>query len=121
MRRHWDRRGIISSADRLFFAHGRLPCDPLQVTEQCIKTEKFAPLSEEQPIGASAVDIFTMVAQSVPMIIHSGLLLVQANIDTLVQNIESIVMKYGQFCVRSCGPRPSMPKLPSCKHEATDK
>jgi hypothetical protein len=81
-----------------------------EVTDRCIATETWKPLSNEQFISSSAIDIFAMVAQSVPMVLHSGLLLVQANIDTLVQNIESIVMRYGQFVVRSCGEKPPLSK-----------
>eukprot|EP01050_Picozoa_sp_SAG11_P000264 SAG11_NODE_7_length_31267_cov_19.541966_2_plen_839_part_00 len=81
-----------------------------EVTDRCIATEGWVCIGGDQHISSSAVDIFGCVGQSVPMIIHSGLLLVQANIDTLVQNIESIVMSYGQFVVRSCGERPAMSK-----------
>ena len=49
-----------------------------------------------------------MLSQALPMIIGSGLLLVEDNMTTLVQNVDGMVMKYAMHILRSCGEKPPL-------------
>jgi hypothetical protein len=54
-------------------------------------TEQWSVVDEELKISSSAVDIFTMLTQSLPMVIDSGLLLDEQSVATLVQNVDGMV------------------------------
>ena len=76
--------------------------------ENCIKSERWEPVDKEYWLSSSAIDIFTMLSQALPMIIGSGLLLVEDNMTTLVQNVDGMVMKYAMHILRSCGEKPPL-------------
>ena len=84
---------------------------------QCMKVEDWSAINDEQCLSSSAVDIFTMLGQSLPMVMESGLLLVEENVSTLVQNVDGMIMKYAMHVLRSCGERAPIAKKKEKKRE----
>lgn len=87
-----------------------------QLVEQCIKTDRWESIND-QCLSASSVDIFTMLGQSLPMVMESGLLLIEENVTTLVQNVDGMIMKYAMHVLRSCGERAPLQKKREKKSE----
>ena len=54
-------------------------------------TEQWSVVDEELKISSSAIDIFTMLTQALPMVIDSGLLLDEHSFNTLAQNVDGMV------------------------------
>lgn len=86
------------------------------LVEQCIKTDRWESIND-QCLSASSVDIFTMLGQSLPMVMESGLLLIDENVTTLVQNVDGMIMKYAMHVLRSCGERAPLQKKRENKRE----
>lgn len=86
------------------------------LVEQCIKTDRWESIND-QCLSASSVDIFTMLGQSLPMVMESGLLLIEENVTTLVQNVDGMIMKYAMHVLRSCGERAPLQKKREKKSE----
>jgi hypothetical protein len=86
------------------------------LVEQCIKTDHWESIND-QCLSASSVDIFTMLGQSLPMVMESGLLLIEENVTTLVQNVDGMIMKYAMHVLRSCGERAPLQKKREKKSE----
>ena len=87
-----------------------------RLVEQCIKTDRWESIND-QCLSASSVDIFTMLGQSLPMVMESGLLLIEENVTTLVQNVDGMIMKYAMHVLRSCGERAPLEKKREKKSE----
>lgn len=86
------------------------------LVEQAMITDHWESINE-MGLSASSVDIFTMLGQSLPMVMESGLLLIEENVNTLVQNVDGMIMKYAMHVLRSCGERAPIQKKKEKKSE----
>jgi hypothetical protein len=79
-----------------------------KLVKQSIQNEDWRPLNEDSSVSGSAVDIFTMIGQALPMMLGSGLLLDDKIAKSFIRNIDSCIMSYALHCSGAIGEAPAV-------------